>query len=186
MAPCACHPLGSSTMGSRAFALTHGVLATLSPHRRVLCQVLACRWHEGLKCAPADQLLVARLHILLRRPGVIAVGVRPTIITTASPWAAQWACGSSQLESDQQSSQLVSTSHQSGIALVVCDRPTFAHTVTRHSCTTLPLKKCTTSMSPDRSCEEKAGTKIAHPRSSRARPEGLDLRTSRPAEDQAH
>ena len=51
VAPCACHPLGSSTMGSRAFALTHGVLATLPPHRRVLCQVLACWWHDGLKCA---------------------------------------------------------------------------------------------------------------------------------------
>ena len=88
-------------MGSRAFALTHGL------------------WHEGLKCAPADQPLVARLHDLLRRPGVIAVGVRPTIITTASPWGAQWACGSSQLESDQQSSQLLSTSHQSGNAFVV-------------------------------------------------------------------
>ena len=110
-------------------------------------------WHEGLKYPPADQLLVARLHVLLRRPGVIAVGVRPTIITTVSPWAAQWACGSSQLESDQQSSQLLSTSHQSGVALVVCDRPTFAHT--RHSCTT-PPKNCTTSMSPDMSCEKPA------------------------------
>ena len=88
--------------------LTHSVPATLPPHRRVLCQVPACRWHESLKCASADQLLAARLHVLLRRPGliapcwsptnnnhncislgramglcVIAVGVRPTIIATA-------------------------------------------------------------------------------------------------------
>ena len=45
------------------------ISSTLPPHRRVLCQVLACRWHEGLMCAPADQLLVARLHVSLRRPG---------------------------------------------------------------------------------------------------------------------
>ena len=48
------------------------------PHRRVLCQVPACRWHEGLKCAPADQLWAARLHVSMRRPRVIAVRVRPT------------------------------------------------------------------------------------------------------------
>ena len=78
------------------------------PHRKVLCQVPACWWREGLKCAPADELLAARLHISLRRPGVtrswsltnnhhncislgramglwvIAVGVRPTS-PSASP-----------------------------------------------------------------------------------------------------
>ena len=48
------------------------------PHRKVQCQVPACWWREGFKCAPADQLLAARLHDLLRRPGDTLVGVRPT------------------------------------------------------------------------------------------------------------
>ena len=78
-----CPSPGFFHQGVPSFALTHGVLATLPPHRKVLCQAPACRWLEGLKRAPADQLLAARLHVLLRRPGVIAVGVRPTIITTA-------------------------------------------------------------------------------------------------------
>ena len=85
---------------------SHGVLATLPPHRRILCQVLACRWHEGLKCtcrptaggAPSRPVASPRSHSswsptnnhhncisLGRAMGlwVIAVGVRPTIITTA-------------------------------------------------------------------------------------------------------
>ena len=110
-------------MGSRALLSPMIISSALPPHRRVLCQVLACWWREGSMCAPADQLLATRPHVSMRRPGVIAVGVRPTIITTANPqgpravsrclcfaqyyrptapsWAAQWACGSSQLEFDQ-------------------------------------------------------------------------------------
>ena len=95
VAPSAIHPMGSTTKGSRALL---SPMVLFPPHRRVLCQVPACWWREGLKCAPADQLLAARLHVLLRRPGVtlsrsstnisrlgramglwvIAVGVRPT------------------------------------------------------------------------------------------------------------
>ena len=61
---------------------------------------LACRWREGSKCAPADQLLAARLHVSMRRPGVIAVGVRPTSHNCISLGRAigLWA---SQLEFDQ-------------------------------------------------------------------------------------
>ena len=77
MAPCACHPLGSSTMGSRAFALTHGVLATLPPHRRVLCQVLACWWHEDFKVWYCHAFMFGCVD-----PGVIAV-------TLASPRGSQ-------------------------------------------------------------------------------------------------
>ena len=50
-------------------------MAQVPPHRKVLCQAPACWWREGLKCAPADQLLVARPHVLLRRPGNTAVGI---------------------------------------------------------------------------------------------------------------
>ena len=62
------------------------------PHRRVLCQVLACRWREGLKCdfcAPSHLVASPRRHSSPSRP----------TSQTASPWAAQWACGSSQSES---------------------------------------------------------------------------------------
>ena len=48
---------------------------------------------------------------------VIAVGIRPT------------------------SHNCISTRSQSGVALDLCDRPTFAHTVTRHSRTTSHKKK---------------------------------------------
>ena len=43
---------------------------------------------------------------------------------TAPYWAAQWARESSQKESDQQTSQLLSTSHQSGFAFVVLNAGT--------------------------------------------------------------
>ena len=45
-------------------------------------------------------------------------------LTTASPRAAQWARGSSQKESYQQTSQLPCTSHQSGFAFVVLNAGT--------------------------------------------------------------
>ena len=67
------HFLSSSTMVSRAVRSPMVISSTLPPHCRVLCQVLACWWRGGLKCAPADQLLAARLHVLMRRPGVIVV-----------------------------------------------------------------------------------------------------------------
>ena len=78
-----------------------------------MCQALACWWRAHLQtncgqraftsCDVAQETLWSEFDQHL---------------TTASPRAAQWACRSSQLESDQQSSQLLSTSHQSGFALV--------------------------------------------------------------------
>ena len=123
-------------LGVPSFALTHGVLSSLPPHRRVLCQVLACRWHEGLKCAPADQLLVARLHVSLRRPGDTLSRSSTNISQRRLPGPRNGLVG--HRSSSTNISQLLSTSHQSDVALVVCDRPTFAHTVTRHSCSTPP------------------------------------------------
>ena len=55
--------------GVPSFALTHCALAALPSHRRVLCQVPACWWREGLKCD------FARPHIWLRHPGDTAVRV---------------------------------------------------------------------------------------------------------------
>ena len=42
------------------------------PHRRVLCQVLACQWNEGLKCVAAAPLC------WMRGPGVIADPLAPS------------------------------------------------------------------------------------------------------------
>ena len=105
MAPSATHHLGSSTKGFRALL---SPMVLFPPHRKVLCQVPACWWREGLKCSPADQLLGSAPSRLVASPSsdtrsrsptnnhhncislgramglwVIAVGVRPTIITTA-------------------------------------------------------------------------------------------------------
>ena len=69
-----------------------------------VCQAPACWWREGLKtrtCRPTAGSAPSRLVTSPRRHSSPS---RPTS-QTASPWAAQWACGSSQLEFDQQSSQ---------------------------------------------------------------------------------
>ena len=79
MAPCACHPLGSSTMGSRAFALTYGVLATL-PHRTAEYCVRYSR-AGGMKCGTATPSCSdawtqesSRLHSHLPEPRPCALG----------------------------------------------------------------------------------------------------------------
>ena len=81
------------------------------PHCRVCVRnSRACRLKALNAVLPHSQIVTSpRRHSSPSRP----------TSQTASPWAAQWACGSSQKESDQQSSQLLSTSHQSGFALVV-------------------------------------------------------------------
>ena len=94
------------------------------PHRRVLCQALACGWREGSKCAPADQLLVARLHVLLRRPGDTLVGVdqHPR---RRLPGPRNGLVG-------HRSWSLTDNHHNNypqgpkAVALFLCDRPTFA------------------------------------------------------------
>ena len=162
MAPSANHPLGSSTKGSRALL---SPMVLFPPHRKVLCQVPACWWREGLKvrnCRPTvgsapsrlvtsprrhsgrsstnisrrrlpgprsglvssqlesdQQTSQQHLHKVPKRSSLVVTSPRrhssPSRPTsqTASPWAAQWACGSSQKKSDQHP-QLLSTSHQSG------------------------------------------------------------------------
>ena len=79
-----------------------------------VCQALACRPHEGLKCVPTDQLLVARPHICDVAQETLQSEL--TNISNASPWAAQWACGSSQLELTN-IPICISTRSQSGIEL---------------------------------------------------------------------
>ena len=149
MAPYRVPPPGLFHHGVPSFCSRPWCPATLPPHRRVLCQVLACRWHEGLKCAPADQLLVARLHVLLRRPGDTRSRSRPTS-PTASPWAAQWACGSSQSESTNNLLlHLHKVPKRSHYFVRSTNIRTFDSTVTRHSAATPPRKGRVASVSPD-------------------------------------
>ena len=124
--------------GVPSFALTHGVLATLPPHRKVLCQVPACRWREGLKCAPADQLLAARLHVLLRRPGDTLSRSSTNISRRRFAGPRNGLVGHRSWSSTN-ISQLLSTSHQSGIAFVV-RRPT-SHNCVYFTHFRLPRKK---------------------------------------------
>ena len=86
--------------------------------RNVLCQVPACWWREGLKCAPADQLLAARLHVLLRRPGDTLSRSSTNISRRRLPGPRNGLVGHRSWSSTN-ISQLLSTSHQSGIAFVV-------------------------------------------------------------------
>ena len=107
--------LGSTTKGSRALL---SPMVLFPPHRKVLCQVPACWWREGLKCAPADQLLAARLHVLLRRPGDTLSRSSTNISRRRLPGPRNGLVGHRSWSSTN-ISQLLSTSHQSGIAFVV-------------------------------------------------------------------
>ena len=53
MAPYRVPPPGLFHHGVPSFPLAHGDLIYTPTHCRVLCQVLACWWREGLKCATA-------------------------------------------------------------------------------------------------------------------------------------
>ena len=97
-------------------------MVLFSPHSKVLCQVPACWWREGLKCAPADQLLAARLHVLLRRPGDTLSRSSTNISRRRLPGPRSGLVGHRSWSSTN-ISQLLSKSHQSGIAFVV-RRPT--------------------------------------------------------------
>ena len=130
MAPSAIHPLGSTTKGSRTLL---SPMVLFPPHRKVLCQVPACWWREGLKCAPADQLLAARLHVLLRRPGDTLVISRRRVPGPRNGLVGHRSWSSTNI------SQLLSTSHQSGIAFVV-RRPT-SHNCVNFTHFRLPRKK---------------------------------------------
>ena len=135
MAPSAIHPLGSTTKGSRALL---SPMVLFPPHRKVLCQVPACWRREGKKCAPADQLLAARLHVLLRRPRDTLSRSSTNISRRRLPGPRNGLVGYRSWSSNN-ISQLLSTSHQSGIAFVV-RRPT-SHNCVNFTHFRLPRKK---------------------------------------------
>ena len=100
-------PCGLHHHGVPSFALTHGVLSILPPHRRALCQALACWWHEGFKVRYCRAVMF----------GCVGSGSSRINPHLPEPWPC--ALGSSRIHS-----------HLLGS---LCDRPTFAHSVTRHS-----------------------------------------------------
>ena len=127
---------------------------------------------EGLKCAPADQLLATRPHVLMRRPRVIAVGVdqHPQLHLQKVPKRYRICCASpstaDQLHLPGPRDELVghrswSSTNISQLHLyklperrrVIIVRSTnirtFVPTVTRHSAATSPKKGCVASVSPD-------------------------------------
>ena len=73
----------------------------------------ACWWREGLKCAPADQLLAARLHVSLRRPGDTCSPSSTNISRRRLPGPRNGFVGHRSWSSTN-ISQLLSTSHHSG------------------------------------------------------------------------
>ena len=141
MAPTAIHPLGSTTKGSRALL---SPMVLFPPHRKVLCQVLACWRREGLKCAPADQLLAARLHVLLRRPGDTLSRSSTIISRRRLPGPRNGLVGHRSWSSTN-ISQLLSTSHQSGTHLLRVDQ----HRTTVCTSHISEKKGDSASMSPD-------------------------------------
>ena len=138
-APCAVHPLGSSTKGSRAL---------LSP--KVQFPTALQSTVSGTRVQ-----LAARLHVLLRRPGDTLSRSSTNISRRRLPGPRNGLVGHRSWSSTN-ISQLLSTSTQSGIALVV-RRPT-SHNRVIITRLRLPPKSDSASMSPDMPSLEKTAT----------------------------